>query len=537
MSSLTTTAIDYTPIQIVTIDGQPYNAYSVETQHALERPTATARLRMPAPDATEAELRDRWLNAPIDIQIGYSERGGAERVFAGHIARLHREIGARGYVLEVSATGGSARLDFPDTTDLVFDGGTRLYDIVRSICEMRGLASYGGQLILYPDGVTEVTLGGVEFVDDGAVVIPKFTSPLQWIVNALRLFGYYCCDLPDGMFWWGRVSGVPSTAPSDVIREGENALTLSRDDDLSRMVTWWDVEGASYTDADGIANKVRSFPASVPYEPRLDPPGWTRQPVRDPLLVTQALADAARNVAEINRAAPYEEERWTWLGAPSVYPGHVVELTTGHLELANAKRWVMSVDHSSSTRGIRSTFTGWAGAGEALPAGDDALTIHVFTDPRHIGDEYLSHYAHPAPQGKTISFDITVPDTYTAMILTGWAHGTNSYLSGGKVVDDAQVSRIEVWQGGDKAAGSAALPIQPENLSKRYPYGAPLPADWQKYWSPFRIAVPGRLESGAATVKLLSGKYGSGSYDDYEVRLLDLIVTGQGAPILPGGGA
>ncbi len=535
MSSLLTRTIDRTPIQIVTIDGQPYNAYSVETQHALERIKGTARLRLPSPPASEIALRDRWLNKPIEVQIGYEETGGAYRVFFGRITRLHREIDANGYVVEINATGGAARLDFPEPTDLVFPGGSTLYNIIRSICELRGLTAYGGQLVLYPDGVTEVTLGGVEFVDNGDVIIPRHTSPLQWIANALRLFGYYCCDLPDGMFWWGRVTGIPSLAPSDVIREGENAFSLSRDDDLSRMVTWWDVEGASYTDADGIAVAVRSFPAVVPYEPKLDPPGWTRDTVRDPLLVTQALADAARNVAEINRAAPYEEERWVWLGAPNVYPGHVVELTSERLDLTAERRWAMSVDHSSSTRGIRSTFTGWAGAGAAMPAGDDALTISVFTDPRHIGDEYLSHYAHPSAQGKTITFDIVVPDTYTAMVLTGWAHGTNSYLSGGSVVTDGNVSKIEVWQGGDKPAGSAALPAMPENLSKKYPYGTPLPADWQKYWTAFRLSVPGRLTPGPATVKLLSGKYGSGSYDDYEVRLLDLVVTGAGSPSLPGG--
>lgn len=116
-------------------------------------------------------------------------------------------------------------------------------------------------------------------------------------------------------------------------------------------------------------------------------------------------------------------------------------------------------------------------------------------------------------------------------MLTGWAHGVNSFGSG----TEETLSKIEVWQGAtDKPVGSAVLPSMPENLNKRYPYGT---ANWQKYWTKFRLPVPGRLEAGTATVKLQSGKSSSSSWDDYEVRDLVLTVSGSGYPDLPGGGS
>lgn len=528
--------IDRTPRQIVTIDGDQVWPLTIETQHGLKRPKSTATITLPLPEIPLENLRDRWLNRTIEAMTGYDEDGGAQRVFYGRVTKLSRSFDRNGYRLQVSATGWASLLDFPSETDIVYPANTRLYDIIRSLCDVRGVPIAGGEMIVYPGSTTAVRLGGVDYVDDGKVVIPKRTSPLQWLVTTLGLFGYYCYDRPDGMFRWGRVMGRPPWLPLATYTQGDNVFSMSRDDDLSQMVTWWDVEGVSYTDGDGVPVKVRSFPASVPWSALLDPPGYVRQPLRGNVLVTVPLADAARNVAEINSAAPYEAESWRYAGAPGIAPGDVVQLGSSLLELDDTTRWVMSVDHSSSSRGLRTTCTGWQGAGEALDPGNDSVDIAVFTNPRHVGNETLSHYAHPAPQGTVISFDITVPDTYTAIVLSGWAHGVNSFLSEGKSSEET-VSKIEVWQGAtDKPVGTGVLPSMPENLNKRYPYGAASPSVWQKYWTKFRIPVPGRLEPGTATVKLISGKDSKKSYDDYEVRLLVVTLTGVGYPELPGGG-
>lgn len=526
--------IDLTPRQAVTIGTDNVDVLTVETQHGIKLPTGVCTVRMPLPEAPIDDLRERWLGQPIEVFTGYDEDGGARRRFSGKVSKLDRSFDRNGYRLEVRASGWSTMLDSHSETDIVFPGGTKLYDIVRSLCRERRVPMYGGSLITYPNSADDVRLGGVQWVDDGNVVIPKRTSPLRWLVDTLQLFGYYLYDRPDGMLWWDRVMGQPDRDPVYTFAQGDNVFMMSREDDLTQMVTWWDVEGASYTDGDGVQVKIRSFPETVPWSPLLDPLGYLRQPLSSSVLVTSPLADAARNVAEINTAAPYEAETWRYTGGPDVQPGDVVTLTSSLMELDTVDRWVTRVDHSSSIRGLRTTWGGWQGAGVALDPGSDSFDITVFTNPKHVGNEYLSHYAVPKPQGKTISFDVAVPDTYTAMILTGWAHGVNSFLSGKKGTE-TEVSKIEVWQGSeDRPVGTAVLPMMPENLNKRYPYGS---GSWQKYWTRFRIPVPGRLDPGTATVKLISGKDSKRSYDDYEVRSLKLTVTGSGTPVLPAGGA
>lgn len=522
LSSLPTGRISRTPRHVVTIAGQPVHAYAVETQHGVKRPKGTATIRLPHPGYTETQLHERWLNQPIEAQIGYDEDGGARRVFTGRISGIKRAFSTQGFTLEVTATGWAALLDFPSEADIVFPPLSRLYDIIRSLCAMRGLPMYSGELITYPNSTAEVRLGGVPEVDEGQVIIPKRTSPLQWLVNTLSLFGYACCDRPDGSFWWGRVMGVPPHNPVATFAQGVNVFQMSRDDSLDQMVTWWDVEGASYTDNDGIPVKVRSFPATVPYSPYLDPPGYARQGSNSGVLVTSALADAHRNVMELNTAAPYEAETWRTPGSPAIQPGEVVALTSDLLELDAGPRWVMSVDHTSSVNGIRTTWSGWQGAGYALEPGDDREEIPIFTGYRHVGNEYLDWYGQKAPQGREITFDITIPDTFTAMYLEIWLRGSNSFLLGGPTID-ATVSKIEVWQGGeDKPKGSANLPSVPEDVREVQFH---------------RLPLPGRPEPGVATVKLISGEDGSGGPDDWEGYNGTLVLTGRGYPALPSGGS
>lgn len=536
IASLPTRRIDLTPAHVVTIAGTPYRALGVETQHGVDRPvgTATITLAQPETGGTLAELRDRWLNRPIEAQIGYVEHGGAARVFAGRIDSIARAYDRSGYSLTVKASGYATLLDFPSEDDITFEGNTRLYDIVRSLCTMRGLPMFGGELITYPNSATEVRLGGVSHVDEGKIIIPRRTSPLRWIVQKLQLFGYRGFDRPDGMFWWQRVNGKPTGSPVETFTQGLNLFSLGRNDDISGMVTWWDVEGANWTDDDGIAVKIRSFPGTVPPDSGgfVTPPGYVRQPLSDPALVTQALADAARNAHELDTGGPQEDDTWRYIGNTTIQPGHTVAITSGLMEMSAAKRWVMNVDHSSSGRGIRTTWRGWTGVGNALVAGNDETRIRVFTEPRHIGDEYVAWYGQQAPQGKVIQFDITIPATYTAIILEGWAHGCNSQLLEGTSTE-LEVSKIEVWQGGgDKPVGTGTLPSMPEEYEKRLPYGS-----GTTHWQRFRIPVPGRLEPGMATVKLLAGENRGAGYDDYEVQQLDLVMTGTGVPVLPTGGS
>lgn len=533
VTSLPTARITRTPIHVVTIDGALQHALMVSTQHGVNRPKGTATITLAYPGGSITDLRAKWLNRPIEAQIGYAEDGGARRVFSGRIASIERGFDRNGYSLQVKAGGWASLLDFESEEDIVFAGNTSLYDIVRSLCRMRGLPMYGGDLITYPNSTTPVRLGGVRYVDDGKVIIPRRTSPLRWITQKLELFGYRAFDRPDGMFWWQRVNGKPTAAAVQTFQQGLTLLSASRSDDIDGMVTWWDVEGASWTDDDGIPVKIRSFPAAVPGDSGgfVTPPGYVRRPLSDPALVTQALADAVRNAHELDTMGPYESETWRYIGDTVIQPGNVAALTSDLLELNAAKRWVMSVDHSSSKSGIRTTWQGWTGAGTALPAGDDSKTVRVFTAPRHIGDEPVPWYAVPSPSGKVIEFNVTIPDTYTAIVLEGWVHGSNSQLiDGGNT--EIEVSKIEVWQGGDKPVGTGTLPSTPEDYERQLPYGI-----GTTHWQRFRIPVPGRLETGVATVKLLAGENKGAGHDDYEVQQLDIVLTGVGYPALPTGGS
>ena len=536
VASLPTRRIIRTPVQVVTIDGSPQMALSVSTQHGVNRPKGTATVTLVKPEGSITDLRAKWLNRPIEIQLGYEEDGGARRVFSGRVSSIHRGFDRGGYSLQVKAGGWAGLLDFESEEDIRFKGRTSLYEVVRSLCQMRGLPMYGGELIRYPNSTTTVILGGEPMVDDGDVIIPRRTSPLRWIVQKLELFGYRAFDRPDGMFWWQRVNGAPTGAAHATFEQGLTLLSASRDDDIDGMVTWWDVEGASWTDDDGVPIKIRSFPASVPGDTGgyVTPPGFVRRPLSDPALVTQSLADAARNAHELDTMGPYESETWRYIGDTELQPGHTAAITSSLLELNGARRWVMSVDHSASAQGIRTTWQGWTGVGTALAAGDDSEVITVFTSPRHIGDEYLSHYAVPSPQGREISFDITIPDEFTAIVISGLGHGCNSYMIGG-TSDESEVSKIEVWQGGDKAVGTATLPTMPEDLEKRLNYNNI--ANWQS----FRLPVPGRLEPGTATVKLISGedkRIGTAyRFDDYEIRDLKITLTGVGYPAIASKGS
>lgn len=530
------------PHLVVTIDGQLIDAVEADSHCGVDRTVGRATVSAIVPAYTATQLRDRWINRPIEIQAGYAERGGAVRIFAGRVASLDREWTGT-MDLTIRATGWAKILDWKSEQDLWFPGGTTLYEIARALCTLRGVPQFGGEPITYLDGVTPVRLGGVAEIDGGRVKVPKRTSWLQWLSQKLRLVAYRIFDREDGYVWWQRVNGQLAADPVMAFAQADNVVSMGREDDVDGVVTWWDVEGARYTDADGIDVQIRSFPVSVPPFPFPAPPEFIRDEIRDSVLTTEALADLARNAAELDTSGPYELDRWAFLGEPSVRSGQVVSLTAPTLELADARRWVMSTDHHFSDRGMTTDWTGWAGTGSPVPGGDDEDEIPVVTGPVHVGDENLWHYAHPANQGKVISFPITVPETYTAIWLEGWFHGVNSYLLGG-VNTDSEVSKVEVHQdqGQDdptKPVGSATLPVMPENLANRFPYNQLPTTANKRHWEFRRIPVPGRLEPGTATVKLVSGedrKIGAAfRFDDFEGYGLVLKVSGVGYPTLPGG--
>lgn len=515
--SMRTAAIEQAPATLVTIAGRPVQVETWETQHGVDQPIGTASLTLPLPLPSFVGL-----NVPVEIQAGYRD-SGTHRVFSGRITDIDRDLDDGGSFARVRCTDWMELLDYTDESDLVFPGLTLLADIFRSLCRRRRVPMYTTDHVFYANGFTHVYFGGNPYIDNGDVIIEKRTSPLQWLDRKARLVGYRVYGAPNGQARLTRVSGKPDTAVYGGA-EGVDVVRMGRVQRLSDMATFWEINGASYTDGDGVPIKIRSIPASVPPDPLLTPPGYRGRTLSDRDIVTQGRADSIRQIYEIDYSAPRDIVTWETAGNPHMQPGDSIYVTSSTLEIDPSYRWVMTVRHAWSDRGFWTTFEGWAGAGTQLPHGNDATTVHLATGPFHLGDEVVPWYAVPAPRGSSLTLPFTVPDTYTAIVLTGLGHGINSQLIDGSPQDELKVSKVEVFQNGE-SVGTIDLPVMPED------YWAMRDYHNLANWVSFRKPLPGSLEPGRAELVITAGE--NSGYDDFEVRDLALTLTGVGAPVLP----
>jgi hypothetical protein len=268
---------------------------------------------------------------------------------------------------------------------------------------------------------------------------------------------------------------------------------------------------------------VRSIPLEVPFDARFGPTGVRRLSVKDSAIVTNARADACRNVYEIDRSTPRLRWAWTATGDPDVMPGQVVSVTSPTVG-SNTSLWLMRVAHDGTESGWTTSMEGWAGAGAAMPAGDDCV-IHTLVGSTgfHIGNEFLSHYRTPNPAGLVKEIPFTVLDDYSTLTIRGFSHGANSFSGN----TSSTASKFEIWQPHDteRAVASGEFPRQNENLEQRLNYSL------DSTWSPITIPLSGSMKSGSATLKIISG-YDSavGDYDDFECRDISITVCGVGEP-------
>lgn len=515
-----------TPAFVAIVNGIPTPVETFTTRHGVDQPIGSASLTVPV----DGDVSHIDLNADIEIKAGYAD-STTERVFLGRIVDIDRTLDITGTTMRVQAEDWATLLNFETEADATFAGSTRLADVFRAYATTRGVPLWEASHVYYPTAATHVAFGGVSAIDNGDVVIRRRTRPLAWISQKLDLFGYRVFGSPDGTVRVQRVSGLPSASAAATFTEGVDIFRAGHSRSTRPMVTNWTVYGARYTDDDGVSIELRSIPASVPEEPYLTPPGYRSGDVSDPMLVTQALVDAARNAHEIDYSEAYELTTWETYGRPEVQPGQVITITSASVGIETARDlWVMSVDHQFSDRGFTTRLTAWAGAGSALPAGIDETIISIGSGVYRMGDEYLPHYVTPSGGGnEQVSVAFTVPGTYTSLALTGRQHGTNSYLLGG-VNTEASVSKLEVWQGGERV-GTADLPMSPENLTAAYDYTN------DAYWTDFRMPIPGKLTPGAAELRIISGRDNRISdvyaLDDFEVKNLAIEARGTGSAVLP----
>ena len=527
-----TSLIHQTPSALVTIDGVPTPVEHWRTSHGVDQVIGSLSVTLP----TDSDLGHVDNNAVIEVQSGYANAPTVP-TFSGRIVDLDRDFDARGRNIRIQCDDNVSLMAFPSETDTVFAGATPLYEIARSMATVRSMPLWEFDLITYPDGVTPVVFGGIAEIDGGDVIVKRNTAYHTWLAQKAKLFGYRFFGAPNGAARIQRVSGQPSGTPVASFAEGLNCFRLGTRRSTKPMVTNWTISGARFTDGDGVTIDLRSIPGVVPFEPYLAPVGYRSGSDGDPILTTQGLVDAVRNVMEIDRSEIYQLVTWETWGHPEIQPGDVIEVTSSSVGIpATTPYWVMNVTHQWDRSGFTTTLEGWAGSGEPLAAGIDETIIPISSSTYRLGDEYLWHYVYPNPpsgearEKQVVPF--TVPDVYTSLALRGRQHGTNSYQLDGANTDST-VSKLEVWQNGERV-GTAQLPMSPENLSQRLDY------DDDANWSPFRMPIPGKLEPGAAELHIIAGKDNRIStvyrIDDFEIKGPEVEARGTGTPVLPGGG-
>lgn len=518
------------PRKVVWINGVITDVLDVTTRHGTNQPVGTCTLTL------EASLPAHVTRgAEVTVQLGYDDSAAStlpmmQTVFTGTIPQREQAITQQGRRATVTAAStNGTRMARQDYTDVPYPGPLTLRQLFDSMCHRRRVTSRFADDTTYVDGTTAITFGTNADANDNTVTVPRKTDNLSFLREVAALFGYAVFDTPAGLRL-RRMIGVPDDAARITIEEGVTPLEVAARDDITQIVNYWEVFGADYTDPDGVRVAIRSIAASIPYDPLAGPDGWRRDERSHDILDTYALADAVRNVLEINRGAPRVTVRTKTHGAPHLLPGDVATVTSATAGGLTGKWWIDEVQHTFNDRGFYTDLALSRGEGSAYPAGNDCVTTAIPGGPWHIGDEHIPWYAQPSPMGYVVKIPFTVTEGYSSIAVRALAHGTNSYLLQGRNAE-SDVSRFEIWQHGEKV-GSGELPVLTEDYSRQLPYGTS-----DDYWSPIAVPVSGSIEVGSAELWIVSGKdtrASAGPTDDMEIKDATLTTCGVGEPIIVG---
>lgn len=528
------------PVRLyVRIAGVAVSAWEAHVRTSVDTPIPSATVYCAVASLPPGEL----INAELEIEMGYP--GATRRRFLGVIPQHGITTDASGHTARIDGVHRSSRLAYRTRGTTELSGPLSLKDAFRSLCESRDATPYLSDDTTYIDGVTPIMLGGNDQITAGHVRFDNRESPLDWGTRNAAHFGYRWFGAPDGSTRQARVSGLPpeSETVAFAYAEGVNCYRIETTTDRDKMVTSWEVIGARYTDVDGATTQIRSIAASIPYDARLDPPGYREDTYSSSDLVTDELATGCRNCLEVDRSDVWQTVTWECAGHPELQPGDIVTVyAPSHGIATPIRHWLTSIDESVTDRGYLARMEGFRGTGYALAAGNDCIT-QAITIPGdgvlHMGDETVAWYRDPSPDGLEQTIAITIPDgDYTSLRLTGMAHGTNTWGTG-NVGNPTTGSVIEVWQIEDptlpesgtnekKRVGSLELPTLDEEYALHRNY-----ASSDTYWSEFSLPLSGSLRAGAAELKIIAGENPSG-HDDYEVKGLQLVICGVGLAELPG---
>jgi hypothetical protein len=531
LDSLDTTTISAVYIGGVTVDAISWDARFGTGQVA----TATITVPLPRPDVVVA-------NAAVECIGGHNDLVGT--MFAGRIPKMEWSMSLRGNLLTIRPVGWASLLSYRSRFDLVFEGPITFNALFDALCARFGVPSYASDTAVSPAGVT-LTLGGNPQINEGKVIIPANQSPLAFMNTNFAPHHYSVQDDPDGVVRLRRILGTP-TDPVITITEGVHPFSTRHSYDITGMVNYPDVHGPTYEDAVGGSVPIRAFPATVESDSRIpvnDGVNYTE--IRNSSLVTQAMADAALQAALIQHSEPAEPVSWEAIAVPGLAIGDAIEVDSGTIEVDGIFH-LTGLTITSNGSGLTADYDGERGTGEMVAVGDNTVTTRVQTGVTHFGDEYLSHYAVPAPRTTPKVWDITIPERATAVAIRYYHHGTNSQVSGG-VENTIEVSKFQIWaadvpaskydatgQDAPRPETSGNLAPAPENLAQRKNYST-FVVDGDDNVTNSGNWVPGavnlsRLDAADYKLRLVPGV--KNGIDDFEIRRIDLVVYGTNEPVL-----
>lgn len=527
-------ALDTRPQGEVYIDGVTVDAISWSSQTDVDS-TATSRISLALP-STVAD------NAVVQVQAGHNDLIGT--MYSGRVPSWEKNATNRGNLLDVRAAGWSSLLAYRSRFDLSFDGPISPAALFDSLCSRYGVPAYIADDVTDPTGTIAVTIGGNPNIDGGRVVMKASQTPLSFLRDACEPFGYRVYDTEDGILRLSRFSGLPVGDPVVTFTEGVHPFSMRYSYDIGGIVNYPDINGQTYEDEWGASVPIRAFPATVVSDDRIPVnDGVNYRDIRNSLLVTQQQAEIALAVYQNDNAAPSTLVRWDAIAVPGMSVGDVVALDFSTVGVEGVY-WLQSMDIKAEGSALTASYTAWSGAGIAMPAGRNVNTTRIQTGVTHLGDETRSNYAVPTPSGLTMVWPITIPDRATALTLTFWHHGTNSQVVGG-VETDLEVSSFEVWPDGvdmddednrPELSGKLAILSEELRLSRNYSTFT-VASDGTTvtdpgFWKPGKVNLD-RLDAGDYNVRLRAGE--KNGFDDFEMRLIDLLVYGTNEPlIIPG---
>jgi hypothetical protein len=509
--------------------------FSVASAYA----NASVTLSLPRPEVVQA-------NATVQIQGGYDDY--VRTLFSGRLPRWQSSM-RREDTITLYPVGWCSLLAYRERFDLVFDGPITISALFDALCARRGVPSYRADRVTDETGTIEIELGTNPSIDDGKVIIPASQSPLAYLNNQAEIYKYRIYDTCDGTVRLSRISGMPLGDPVVTFQEGWSILGADRDYDISDIVNYPDIHGRTFEDALGASVPIRAFPdpvVSSPFVPVND--GVSYQRITSSLITTQQQAEIALAAAQVDMNAPHTPVQWDAVAVPGLNVGDHIALDAQAVE-GTGSYWLTDMRIQGRSSGsLTATYNGWAGGGVAMPAGENREFQLIQTGVVHLGDETLTHYASPAPNGNVSNqrqkWTITIPERTTAVSVIYWHHGTNSQLVGG-VQTDLEVSKFSVFEVGAnrndddvRAVTSGTLEILSEDLARRYPYSqfttttnddGEIVALDPGYWKPGAANLD-RLDAGTYDLYLDAGE--KNGWDDFEARLLYLVFYGRAEPVI-----